>query len=311
MRRTIMVILVLLVITTPVFCAFNSKLYSECLFDNIENYQNIEYRDIVKVVKETVPSNCIDAFLYYTKYNESDETMIFNLMIQLLAIGKWESGWKVTVSGKNRNGTVDLGYLALNSANIENEWFMSKFGPKETDGFKFDKSDLNEYYLITCINFYKGLYKIYGEDAAYCYNAGERKYKNQNIPSSTYTYKKRVSEYITEVIRNVRLISEKRIELRNARITEIAQRAEYIKSKRDAFKNILKQSNLKELILVIKRFRISVFLAVFNNYKRDIESALNVRTWNNDYVYIGYIKRNDRLAPVFKLITTGEKIVIC
>ena len=65
-----------------------------------------------------------------------------------------------------------------------------------------------------------------------------------------------------------------------------------------------------EIIFILKHFNASQLLMIPIDNKRAIKSALRVRL-NPEYSFMGYITRQDRLAPVFKSVLTGEKIVIC
>lgn len=301
-----------------VFGAINYERYNDCIFDTVDYDSNssIENADVEKVIKDTVPEDCRKAFMYYTEGIDKFETI--NLRIQLLAMGQWESGWKVTISNTvNKNGTVDLGYLALNSANAESEWFMSRFGPNEEDGFNYDKNNDNERYLIACIKFYKSLYNVYGEDAAYCYNAGVTRYTNHNIPSSTYTYKKRVSEYIEKFIQDAKMYAVARIEFEKM-LDRCCHYNLIILSnvcKRNYFKNIVhnmdKQfsSNFAFDQVCLNSTDQDYLLSDKN--RRMIDDALSTGVIpNSEYVCIGYIRKyGNHLAPVFKSTITGERII--
>lgn len=302
-KVAIIAIMLFLLTTSSVFCSINYERYNDCIFDTVDYTSRIELADVEKVVKDYVPSDCRDAFLYYTKYGDKFETM--NLRLQILAIGQWESGWRVTVSGRNKNGTVDLGYLALNSANADSEMFMSSFGPNEDDGFDYDENNLNERYLITCIKFYKCLYSLHGEDAAYCYNAGESRYKNHKIPSSTYTYKKRISEYIEKFIQESDRYADIRIEFEH-------EMAKLVESAR--FDTLF--SRLSETtIFFVSRSTVLIMsdnlLLISDKNKRMIDDALSAALKpNSEFVCVGYIKKyGSYLAPVFKSTITGERII--
>lgn len=167
-------------------------------FKNIKSFDEVSFIDIDTVVRKYVPSKYVKAFNQAT-ICEDGELATANMRLQILAIGYYESGWIKTICNKpNRDGSLDIGYLQLNSKNIENSWFMERFGPN------YETSDELELYLVTCINLYKALYSLYGEDAVYAYNAGESrylKYKSGKIslPKSTSTYKKWVSKYTKDI----------------------------------------------------------------------------------------------------------------
>lgn len=167
-------------------------------FKGIDNFNEVTKIDINTVVRQYVPSKYVKAFNEATIY-EGDELATANIRLQILAIGYYESGWVKTICDKpNRDGSLDIGYLQLNSKNIKNKWFMQKFGPDYTT------SDELECYLVTCINLYKALYSLYGEDAVYAYNAGETRYLKYKsgkgtLPRSTFLYKKCVSKYTKDI----------------------------------------------------------------------------------------------------------------
>lgn len=167
-------------------------------FKSIESFDEVTLIDINTVVRKYVPSKYVKAFNQATVC-EDGELATANMRLQILAIGYYESGWVKTICNKpNKDGSLDIGYLQLNSKNIENAWFMERFGPD------YETSDELELYLVTCINLYKALYSLYGEDAVYAYNAGEPrylKYKSgkSSLPKSTFTYKKWVSKYTKDI----------------------------------------------------------------------------------------------------------------
>ncbi|MDR3303766.1 MAG: hypothetical protein LBS86_05080 [Treponema sp.] len=148
--------------------------------------------DIEELILAIVPAEYVDAFLAYTGMDENPD----KLRMQLLAIGKVESGWTKTKSDNlNRNKSHDLGYLMLNSFNINNPKFMTRFGPLE----EYPAQDKLELYLITCIRFYQYLCRRYGyENSIAIYNAGETQYIRHNIPLTTQHYVARVHKYLSE-----------------------------------------------------------------------------------------------------------------
>ena len=167
-------------------------------FKSIKSFDEVALIDINTVVRQYVPSKYVKAFNQAT-ICEDGELATANMRLQILAIGYYESGWTKTICDKpNRDGSLDIGYLQLNSKNIKNEWFMERFGPD------YETSDELECYLVTCINLYKALYSLYGEDAVYAYNAGETRYLRyksgkSSLPKSTFTYKKWVSKYTKDI----------------------------------------------------------------------------------------------------------------
>ncbi len=309
-KQLLAIIVMLTIIVSSAFCGIDTKRYNDSKFVSILDHKDVTYDDIVKVVDDYVPITCRDAFLYYTKCDNDEETL--ELMIHLLAVGQWESGWKVTISGTNKNGTVDLGYLALNSANAESKWFMSNFGPNEEDGYEYNVYLEDEYYLITCIKFYKYLYKRYGEDAAYCYNAGEGRFIHKSIPLSTYTYKKRVSEYVEKFVQESVYKSELRREFE-----ETMDSWKYSVKVNNMFcmnmlKNKMHETPRNHIALLVKIYtNDSKLFTISDKNKRLIDDALNrAGIPNPEFICIGYIRKyGNHLAPVFKSKITGEKIV--
>ena len=191
-KKVWLVVMILFVMTIGNTYAAKSS------FKSIDNFNEVTKIDINTVVRQYVPSKYVKAFNEATIY-EGDELATANIRLQILAIGYYESGWVKTICDKpNRDGSLDIGYLQLNSKNIKNKWFMQKFGPDYTT------SDELECYLVTCINLYKALYSLYGEDAVYAYNAGETRYLKYKsgkgtLPRSTFLYKKCVSKYTTDI----------------------------------------------------------------------------------------------------------------
>lgn len=311
LRIAIIATVLYLLTTNSAFGAINYERYNDCIFDTVDYDSNssIENADVEKVINDYVPVDCRKAFMHYTQGVDKFETI--NLRLQLLAMGQWESGWKVTISHTaNKNGTVDLGYLALNSANAESEWFMSRFGPNENDGFKYDENNDNERYLIACIKFYKSLYDVYGEDAAYCYNAGVTRYTKRNIPSSTYTYKKRVSEYIEKFIQESEKYAATRIEFAemlnsNKCLNSIAVGYNVLTNIDLSCNYRINLTNYINLILYNHKY------VVLDKNRRMIDDALSTGIIpNSEFICIGYIRKyGNHLAPVFKSTITGERVV--
>ena len=97
----------------------------------------------------------------------------------------------------------------LNENNIFDPIFTRNFIPKPSD--KYIPSNVQEFYLITCINFYKYLYNRYGCDASYAYNAGERRYIEGRLPTSTLNYKKDISLYLDKYLKRLYSMYEDRL----------------------------------------------------------------------------------------------------
>ncbi len=181
-------------------------------FKSIKSFDEVTSIDINTVVRQYVPSKYVKAFNRATICEDGDLATA-NMRLQILAIGYYESGWTKTICDKpNKDGSLDIGYLQLNSKNINNAWFMERFGPN------YETSDELELYLVTCINLYKALYSLYGEDAVYAYNAGETRYLKyvsgkSSLPKSTFTYKKRVSKYTRDIFEEMRQAKADREEI--------------------------------------------------------------------------------------------------
>ena len=159
--------------------------------------------DLEELIQNVIPSEYVEAFLFYTSMDGNPAL----LRIQLLAIGKLESDWvKLKSDNINKNGTHDVGYLMLNSDNINNKRFMRQFGPLD----EYPAKDTMELYLITCIRYYQYLCQRYGyENGATIYNAGETRYVRRAVPASTRYYVNRVNKYITDYIHELHAIAQK------------------------------------------------------------------------------------------------------
>lgn len=213
----------------------NFSFSSNYIINKYPNFSNIDEKDIHDLVYEIVPEEYVKPFLYNTEdddlYNQN------SLRLILLAIGQHESGWNSIRSyRRNYNGTYDLGYLMLNENNLKDDYFMYRFGPK------CSIEDDIELYLVTCINYFKAMYNIYGINAIYTYNCGETKYVQNKIPKSTISYNEKVMYYLDFFysklvdIYNERIEKEKRILLeKKAKIF-----CEEEMKKLDSYKNLLK-----------------------------------------------------------------------
>ena len=168
--------------------------------------------DVEILVSKVVPEEVREAFLYYTANEDKRKQNTWRL--QLLAAGRVESEWTVTKSHRaNANGSYDYGSLMLNENNFTNQTFLDYYVPTMSDGFNV--TDKQEWYVITCINFYKDLYSKYGCDAWYCYNAGETRYKNRSLPIRTLKYKKDIADALTEYLDEVYAIADTRLAKEN------------------------------------------------------------------------------------------------
>lgn len=196
----------LLLITLIVSCVSNSFASNELPELDFTKFNS---EDILTLVHNTVPEDVVEAFVQYT--DDIDVRYRDTMRLYLLAVGKHESEWKYTKSLRaNSNGTYDIGYLMLNEKNICDPTFIKYFIPKPTDTYIVKNEQ--EFYLATCINFFKYLYNRYGFDACYAYNAGERRYIENRIPLSTRRYKEGVLTNLKIYLSDLYNIAEKRIE---------------------------------------------------------------------------------------------------
>lgn len=314
MKYFISFVMVIMLSVTTCYAANSKYAHNLNSFETITGYEDVSYEDIKCVAKRYVPSKYQSAFFTFTECETEDETK--DLMIQILATGYWESGWKVLRSSENKNGTYDLGYLALNTANINNTSFMDNFGLKDESYVLVDDVEL---YLIVCINFYKYLYSQYGADASYCYNCGEGKYINLKIPNSTYRYVRRINECVEKFIYESNAVAKARIE-RERELEQFIKDLErtyfhldQLKLTYEDFSRNRKSVTVKfdrsfNTNIPMKEFRVAVFC---KSKKEDIEAAFKeFGKPNKDYICIGYIRKYGNLvAPVFKNIKTGEKFI--
>ena len=270
-------------------------------FDKL-SAEEIKLYDLDMVARKHIPAKYINSFMYYTEGKSDNDTL--NLRISILALGILETGWKPLVSKPNKNGSVDKGYLQLNSFNIKDKWFMNRFGPNKNDIYKYDTEDEEELYLITCIKFYKALRNLYGDDAAYCYNCGEARYRRGQIPSASYNYKKKMSRYVSDIISEIEAMKHDREDFENA-----------------SFRSINIKYSFTELGQIVQ-FRVGNYLDssvtvyeltkfIKKNNKEEIFQILKKYTRpNNKYVFVGYIKKTGATTPVFKNNKT-QALVIC
>jgi len=272
-----------------------------------DNYDYVEH-DLQKIAEEMVPEEYLDTFNHYTEMGTLEETI--NMRIHILSLGLVESEWTAIVSDKNKNGTYDIGYLQLNSANRKNDLFLWKFAPKKSDNFNYDKSDEMEYCMIMCIKFYKALYKLYGNDACYCYNAGEGNYLNNTIPASTIRYQRKISVAISNIAEALEKQKEhrRRDELNTqlcdiVHTTDVIQMTEAVLLKnRSYYPTQTAFQKSSDAVLLFDRKRL---LATQNAI-----ISLNIQVViNPDYVYVGeYMKNTGAKAPVFLHKPTGKTV---
>lgn len=327
MKRFVLLFTIVLNVMLGGTCfASTAKLTKD--FDSVTNYENITKKDILNVAKNYIPGKYIPAFEYFTECETEEETM--DLMIQILAIGQWESGWKVTKSPKNKNGSYDIGYLALNSNNISNDWFMDRFGvPTECEFTFTDEDDELELYLIVCINFYKYLFDMYGSDATLCYNCGERRYLKGTIPNTTWAYSRRINELVGKFVYESDKEAADRIEYEQ----KCKELVESLRSKfEEIFVNHIKSFKKKPMpntntcspiypITVIQfEFKTTILYVVIRGQqyiliKEDLRERIDALLKssckpNPHIVCVGYVRKyGNRVAPVFQNTLTGERFI--
>lgn len=204
-------IVILLFTVSQLFAVINDRSTYAANYVKLPTIDHSRFNstDVEVLVSKVVPEEVKEAFLYYTASENEIKQNTWRL--QLLAAGRVESEWTVTKSHHaNANGSYDYGYLMLNENNFTNQTFLDYYVPTPDDGFNL--TDKQEWYVITCINFYKDLYSRYGCDAWYCYNAGESRYKNRRLPARTLKYKKDIADALTEYLAEVYAIADARIE---------------------------------------------------------------------------------------------------
>ncbi len=204
-------IVILLFTVSQLFAVINDRSTYAANYVKLPTIDHSRFNstDVEVLVSKVVPEEVKEAFLYYTASENEIKQNTWRL--QLLAAGRVESEWTVTKSHHaNANGSYDYGYLMLNENNFTNQTFLDYYVPTPDDGFNL--TDKQEWYVITCINFYKDLYSRYGCDAWYCYNAGEWRYKNRRLPTRTLRYKKDIADALTEYLAELYAIADTRIE---------------------------------------------------------------------------------------------------
>lgn len=138
------------------------------IFDKIISTENVDKRTenylYYEFVKSSIPEKFVDPF-----YEKTVDCK--NLGLELIGMGYHESGWKVFKGPTNKDGSVDIGPLMLNSNNIKNKEFIQHFG---YDCSQY-ANDLDIYYMTICINFYASIRSEYGPYIALqIYNGGYR-----------------------------------------------------------------------------------------------------------------------------------------
>lgn len=171
---------------------------------NLAEIKNVErvilQRKIDKLVEEhyrsLIPSKYFDIFWTFTA--ERPE-----LRSEIYAIMKWESGnFRRTGYGpRNANGSYDYGIMQINSYNLESEYFVKKYGPKENE-MKYIKS-YHDKTIVMGIKYYIDLKDRYGKYAAACYNGGPRAARllssGVNVPKGYKKFVNTVSRYLSQI----------------------------------------------------------------------------------------------------------------
>ena len=161
----------------------------------------IENRIYKEFLKDTIPEKFVDPF-YELTYKSK------NIGIEILGIGFHESEWSVFIGKPNKNGSIDIGPLMLNSYNISNENFMKAYG-KYSDDYKYDT---DVYYMTVCITFFKALRNEYGSfNALKVYNGGPRVMKSdckQELLTTVNKYANTVYKRINQCSTNYKIYKE-------------------------------------------------------------------------------------------------------
>lgn len=286
-----LIVLFLLISSTNLWAIVST----DVLFDDKLKYDdNVNINDVYNVAEKYIPKDLINAFKEYTTMDNEEETKFF--AIQILSIGYWESGWKITKSKSNKDGSYDIGYMMLNTKNIANERFMRIYGPDEAVSTDLEK------YLIVCINFYKELYGRYNCDATYAYNCGEGRYINNRIPKSTYIYKQRVKECVDKFNIEIKKESENRI-----------REEKFLKTFAKIMPNPIIYINIPNLSFNKYNGKIAFYTAkLFILNKDDFDHIYEKiskygNKENENFIFIGQIKKGDLIRPVFYCKLNGRK----
>lgn len=151
-----------------------------------KEYENRAYYEFLK---ETIPAKFVDPFYQFTKDKKY-------LGIEILGIAQHESGWRVFKGKINKNGSVDLGPLMLNSYNIQDEKFMKAYASNCVQ-YRYD---VDIYFMCICINFYSSIRSELGPFVALqVYNGGYRVTR----PNCNTELKQTVTTYANVVYRHI------------------------------------------------------------------------------------------------------------
>ena len=164
------------ILILSVVAAFNGVEYDDLIFYNEYGKDIIGHgidMDSVKknlindYIKSYVPKDFSQNFIDFTdKFDSTDS----NFKLCALAIADVESvKWTVFSSVKpNKDGSIDVGPMGLNSNNIKHKWFLKKY----LDNNVNYKSD-NHKWMNICINWLHEIYVHYGMNRALLvYNGG-------------------------------------------------------------------------------------------------------------------------------------------
>ena len=269
-----------------------------------ENAGEITLCDVDSVAGTYIPDDLQNVFNSLT--DMGDEMTTADLRLRILAIGKVETGWNNTISKPNKNGSYDIGYLQLNSFNLKNAKFMEQFGPTFME--VYDRSNLTRIAFVTCIKYYKTLYSVYGEDAYYCYNAGEKRYLKGKVPPSTKSYVKKITKAFEDIVEEVKATADERVKREAAQ----AEFDEYFATMQNSMWIPVEEEEEEEtpqlpfgfMIIKLVYKRPIDFMAVCKNL------VCGYHVVNNEYVYIGLrkLKNGDGLVSVFKHVPS-EKFI--
>jgi hypothetical protein len=143
----------------------------------ISKYE-IELEMYRQFVYENVPVEYSKSFFDNTRNN-------YELGLVYLGIAMKESeGFLHRVSIKpNKDGSIDLGPMQLNSNNLKNEKFMMAFAPEECI------ENIDVYYMIICINYFNSLLKDWEGNlykALQNYNGGRKAVQNNTRITQKY-----------------------------------------------------------------------------------------------------------------------------
>lgn len=294
MRKTILAILMAAILPAIGYCYLPG-----------EKTEGISLCDVDSVAGTYIPEDLHGVFNSLT--DMGDDEITADLRMRILAIGKVETGWKNVTSKPNPNGSYDIGYLQLNSFNLKNEKFMEQFGPTFVE--VYDKSNLTRTAFVTCIKYYKKLFTVYGENAYYCYNAGERRYLRGEVSPSTKTYVKKINVAFNDLLEEVKVVAEERVK----REIEQVEFDEYFATMQNSMWVPVEEDKEEEIpqvpfdFIIIKLVykRLLDVIVVCNRF---LVCGYNVA--NNGYEYVGIrkLKKRRRTRLRFKHIPSDKLI---